>query len=156
MKNKLILTIATLVLGAAAVFGITHVYAQSPAPTIPSIIQKLADRFGLNVSDVKAVFDADKQERKAAMQTKFETQLTQDVTDGKITAAQKQLILDKRKELEANRQTNFANLQNLTPDQRKAAFTARRQDLEAWAKQNNIDLKYLRGGFGMRGHWHMK
>lgn len=38
-----------------------------------SIVQKIADKFGLNKSDVQAVFDQDLADRKAAMEGKFET-----------------------------------------------------------------------------------
>jgi hypothetical protein len=34
----------------------------------------------------------------------------------------------------------------MTPEQRKAAMEAEKTDLENWAKQNNIDMKYLFGG----------
>jgi ATP-dependent protease ClpP protease subunit len=45
----------------------------------------------------------------------------------------------------------------MTPDQRKAAMDQQHQDLQNWAKQNNIPLQYLMGGRGMgmmgKGHW---
>jgi hypothetical protein len=61
------------------------------------------------------------------MQTKYEERLTQDVTDGKITSEQKELILAKHKELEG-------------------------ATLEAWAKENGINSSYLMGGFGGGKH----
>ena len=84
-----------------------------------------------------------------SLQTKLKQRLDKAVSDGKLTGAQEQLILDKVKELEAKRQQDLQNWKNLTPEQRKSAMQEQKTDLENWAKQNNIDLKYLRPELGM-------
>lgn len=158
MNKKILLTSLTVVALGAGLLTTTRVFAQTSTDPMSSIVQKIADKFGLNKSDVQAVFDQDRADRKTAMEQKFEKQLDQDVKDGKITEAQKQLIIAKRKELETTRQNNMQNMQGKSKDEikagmeaNKATMEAERKSLEDWAKQNGIDVKYLMGGFGMHG-----
>ena len=144
----------TVLFGAVNTFAQNTVSDQNP---MSSLVQKIADKFGLNKDEVQAVFDQNRQEHQAQMQTRFEDQLTQDVKDGKITEAQKQLTLTKRQELQANRQTKMESMRNMTNEERKVAMEKERQETENWAKENGIDLKYLMGGLGghrgFRGEW---
>lgn len=140
----------------AGLFGVGFAYAQGTGGTYSLLVQQLAQKFNLNPAEVQSVFDQNRSQRMSQMQTNFEARLTQDVKDGKITDAQKQLILQKRQELKAQRQTNRDSFKNMNADARKAAISAQRTDLQNWAKQNGIDLKYFFGGFGMRGHWMLK
>ncbi len=122
-----------LTIMGVTLLGTTVAYAQeSGSNGNPSIIQKIAQKFGLNEADVKSVFDQNRADKKAQMETKFEARLDQLVKDGKITDAQKQLIIAKRKEISGQTQTG-------------------RKGLTDWATINGIDLKYLMGGMGMRG-----
>lgn len=125
--------------------------ASTPGTRVSGLVQKIAQKFGLSQADVQAVFDADKQEHMQQMQAQAEQRLTDLVTTGKITQAQKDLIVAKQKELEANRQANFEAMKGKTPAERKAAMDAQRTELEAWAKTNGIDLQYLMPGRGMGG-----
>jgi hypothetical protein len=34
---------------------------------------------------------------------------------------------------------------------KRAEMETKRSELEAWAEKNGIDMKYLMGGFGMKG-----
>ncbi len=108
-----------------------------------SLVQKIADKFNLNKSDVQAVFDQERQEMQAEVQAKYEEKLTQLVKDGKITEQQKQLLLAKHKELESEMASNKDKFKDLTPAEIKSQMEAKRTELEAWAKANGIDLKYL-------------
>lgn len=158
MKNKSLFTviIGLSFLGLTA-FGISQVLAQSEQNKYPLIIQKIAQRFGLKESDVQAVFDEVRQERQKEIQRRLEEKLNQAVKDGKITESQKQAILDKHKELAEKRLQNKEDWQNMTPEQRRQNMREQKQELESWASQNGIDLKYFFGWFGMkRGHWLFK
>lgn len=151
MKNKLI--IAVLIASIGVFLFSTSVLAQGAENgqnQRASLIQKLADKFGLKKEDVQSVFDQHRTEMQAAMQAKFTAQLDQYEKDGKITEAQKKLILEKHKEIQAQRQSEIQNLQNKTPEERRAAMEARRAQLEKWAQDNGIDLQYF-GGFGKHG-----
>jgi len=157
MKNKLILPVLAVMTIGVALLGGSFVHAQATLADTgqyPSIIQRLVERFGLKTADVQAVFNEDRTDRQAEMKTKEEARLTQLVTDGKITEAQKQLIIAKRAELEANHPTEPMKDSSLTPEQIKAQMEARKTELDNWAKANGIDVKYLFGGFGGRGFGH--
>lgn len=161
MKNKWLLPIALLTLAGFIVIGATDIYAQNPTGFYPSIVQKLAQKFGLKESDIQSVFDEARNERRSQMLTKFEDRLNKAVKDGKLIEVQKQAILSKHKELQDLKLSNLQNWKNMTPDQRRAEMQKQKQDLQDWAKQNGIDLSYLFGGFGrgmkgMRGGWHLK
>lgn len=156
LKKSLLSIAAVTVLGAGAL-GSSIAYAQTTTDTqnpMSSLVQKIATKFNLNQSDVQAVFDASRQERQTQMKAKVESQLTQWVTEGKITEAQKQLILQKQQELQATRQSNRTNMQSLTPQERQTQKAAKRAELQAWAKDNGIDIQYLMpmGGKGF-GHF---
>lgn len=157
MKNKIILTLFILTLAGLMVFGAANANAQDLKGPYQSIIQKLVQKFGLKESDVQTVFNEARQERQSQMQAKFEERLNQLVKDGKITEAQKQAILAKHKELQEKKQQEVQSWQNMTPEQRRQAKEVQKQELESWAKQNGIDLKYFFGGRmgrfgGMKGH----
>lgn len=159
MKNKFIIVALVLVVAGAAVAGNNRVFAKNTENGPNSIlVQILSDKFNLNKNDVQAVFDQYKTNRQQDMQNKYDESLSQAVKDGKITEAQKQLILAKHQELQSQRKTDFESKKNMTPDERKNAMQVQKQALEDWAKQNNIDIKYLMGGrmghFGeMKGGW---
>lgn len=117
-----------------------------------AIVQKIADKFGLNKDEVQKVFDEERTARQAEMQVKLEERLAQAVTDGKITDAQKTLILNKHKELQEERGTKRQNWQNLTREQRKTQMESKKAELETWTNQNGIDMEYFQFRIGMKGH----
>jgi len=162
MKNKkLLLSALFITMIGAGILTSSQVLAQNTPDgqnPMQSLVQKIADKFGLKKEDVQAVFDQDRSDRQAEMETKKLAELDQLVKDGKITEAQKQLIINKQKERETNRQTEMQTMQGKTDEERKAAFEANktkmqteRKALEDWATQNGIDVKYLMGGFGGHG-----
>ena len=153
-KNTAVPILVTAAVTGVILFGATAAHAQSSENQYPPIVQKLADRFGLNINDVKSFFEKNRQEHKAQMDTKFRTMLDTAVKDGKITDAQKQLILAKRSELEAGRKNNMDKIKSMTPEERRKEFQTQQENLKTWTSQNNIDLKYLFGRLGMRGRGH--
>jgi hypothetical protein len=133
--------------------GSTKVLAQtSSSGPFSSLIDKITQRFNLNRADAQSVFDQYKDDRKNMMETRLIQQLDSLVSSGKITESQKQLILAKRQELQADRVSNLEKFKNMTPDERKKAIADEHQVLTDWAKQNNIDLTLLTG----RGLGHFK
>lgn len=135
------------ILTASTAFAQSTTAAQDP---MSSLVQKIADKFNLNESEVQAVFDEERGERHATMQADFEKQLSTYVSEGKITEEQKQLILEKRLEINAERESNKGAFKNLSNEERKTQMETRRAELEAWATENEIDLQYLmpKGGKG--------
>ncbi len=145
-KTLIIFALTVFLSGAAFVGATTFASAQANNSPYTSLVEKIAAKFGLNKADVQAVFDQDRLDRQAQMETRFEERLTADVNAGKITDAQKQLIIAKRKELQAKRQSEIATIEGKTAVERK--------ELEDWAKQNGIDAKYLFPRFGKGMHMH--
>ncbi len=143
------------------VFSTAPVLAQNSQGKYSALVEKIAQKFGLKIDDVQTVFDETIKEKQAQMEASFESKLSQAVKDGKITEVQKQLILTKQQELQANRMANSNKYKNMTPVERKTAMQAQKQSLIDWAKQNNIDLQYLYGGRrmghlgGMKNGWNM-
>src|SRR3989338_237342 len=91
-----------LAVGVAGMLGFgAYAYAASDSGLHQPMVQKIAERFGLNQDDVQKVFDEEHQARKAEMETKFNERLSQLVADGKLTEEQKQAIIAKRAELES-------------------------------------------------------
>ncbi len=152
MNKKLLLPAVTLLVVGASIFGVHGVLAADTDNPESTLVQKIATKFNLNQDEVQKVFDEEHAVREAEMQTKNEDRLSQLVTDGKITEAQKTLILNKQKELKANR-PDKDSFKNLTPEERKSQMEAKKTELENWAKENGIDIKYLFGfgGHGFRG-----
>ena len=102
--------------------------------TPPSLMDKIIEKFGLNKEEVQTVVNTYRTERQQEMQAKFEANLTTAVKNGELTEAQKQLILTKHAELMKANEADFQNRQ------------ARRTELQTWATQNGIDLKYFGQG----------
>ncbi len=159
MNKKLLiipaLTLATVV-GAVSVRSVS---AESTTHFGPdSLIQKLVTKFNLNESEVRSVFETEKTERQTAMEQRFTDMLDTAVKDGKLTEAQKKLILDKRAELKAKREADMSTRKDpgsLTDEQRQqhmADHKAEMESLKSWADQNGINLKYLMGHMKGMGH----
>lgn len=153
-RNKILLsaTVSAVVIGGILLGSTRAIATESRSATTPmvSLVQKIADKFGLNTNEVQAVFDQSREERQATRQAEYETKLSQLVTDGKITEAQKQLILTKHKEMETNRETEQSAMKDKTVAERRTAMEAKRTELQAWATQNGIDASYLMLGYGKR------
>jgi len=151
MKAKaMIISAIALVVLSLGVFGLDKVKADEDG-IYPPIVQKLVERFNLNTEEVKQVFDEERSERQQQMQVRFEERLNQTVSEGKITEEQKQLILAKHEELQAEREAEQESFKNMTQEERREGMEAKQNELKSWAEQNGIGLEYLFGGFGMHG-----
>ena len=80
--------------------GVNQVLAQSTTSgPFSNLVQMIADKFNMNKNDVQQVFDQYRLGRRDTMEKNYEAYLDQLVKDGKITQAQKDLILAKHKEI---------------------------------------------------------
>jgi len=156
MKIKVLFLTAAL--GLLALVGVTTATSirAEDVETYPPIIQKLVERFNLNPSEVQEVFDQERgerqQERQEEMQTRLEERLNEAVENGDLTEEQKQLILAKHQELEQEREANREASQNMTQERRREAMETKRTELEAWAKENGIEVENLfLGPMGPKG-----
>jgi len=144
MNKKII--ISSLVLAALVGAGskvVTTTHAQE-SNSIPPMVEKLAERFNINQNEVESFFEEQREEHRAEMEAKREEALNTAVSEGKITEAQKNAILAKMEENKPNRET----MQNLSREERDAQREEHRSKMEAWAKDNGIDLSVLDLGRG--------
>jgi uncharacterized protein YwqG len=130
-------------------------------------VAKIAQKFNLSQNDVQAVFDeyrdeekierdAKMQETQAQMEQKVKDELTQAVSDGKLTQAQMDLILAKRAELQAEKpamsqQAPGKPSTSKTKEEMEAERTARQAEMKSkqdalkqWATDNGISEEYLK------------
>ncbi len=133
-KRTLIPIIGLVVLLGAGVLGLATVKRVQAQTTSPTIVQRITQRFGLNEGDVKGVFDEQRQEQFQEKQKFEEQRLTQAVSDGAITEAQKQALLDKWTEIQGQEQKI-------------------RDDYQKWLEDQGIDVTKLApyAGFGHHG-----
>jgi len=149
MKNKSIIAVITLVVVGIVFFGASAVEAQNDTAPFGDLAQKIATKFGVDQTEVVAVFEEHRQERQSQMQARFEERLNQYVTEGKLTQDQKALILAKHQELRSERLANQGNWQNLTPEERQSQMQAQHEEMETWANANGIDTSIF---FGLGGN----
>jgi flagellar biosynthesis GTPase FlhF len=147
--SKHIVTLSTVAMLAGGVLaaGAASVNAQGLRNNNGGIIQRIAEHFGLDQSEVAGVFQEYRAQRQTEMAAKFTENLDQLLAAGKITEAQKQAILAKHEELQNNRE----DLINASPEDRRAAMQKNREQMQAWAQSQGLDLGQLRIGFGEMG-----
>lgn len=153
LRKSLIIAATVGTVGVASMVG-SGLANAATGTAGTSLVDKIASTFNLNKADVQKVFDQNRSDREAQQQAKVEADLSQAVTDGKITADQKAKILAKRSELQAQRDADKASMQTKTDAERKAAMDAKRAEMQKWASDNGISTEYLRyvaGGHGRGG-----
>lgn len=137
---------AAAVIGAT-VYGATSVSAASDGTNPQStLIQRLADKLGVDKAKVQAVFDEEHAARETDRQKSYEDRLTQAVTDGQLTADQKAKVLAKHNELESKMEANRDSFKDKSAAERHTAMETARTEIDQWAKDNGIDAKWLMGG----------
>jgi len=132
MKKSLLIGLSTTAVTLSLV-GLASMASAQSNSTNTSLIDKIATKFNLNKSDVKAVFDENRAAHEAEKTAEVSSKLQSLVDKGTITADQKAKIEAKQKEMQAARES-------------------KRTEIEKWASDNGIDAKYLMGG---RGHGRM-
>lgn len=146
--NKKNLSVSVLAL--SLVLGGTVIGAQSASASENEhpFARKISERFGLNQDDVKNFLDADREERQVQMRERFEERLTESVESGELTEDQKNLIIAKKATLQSERETYRESGDRPSEDDREQ----HRIELESWAQENGIDMKYFIGGNGRGGY----
>jgi len=149
VKNKALL-ITFIVVVALAVSGIASlgIAATQNTEDYPPIVQKIAERFNLKPAEVNAVFEEERKEKEAKLQERFEERLDQAVKDGDISEKQKSAIIAKSKEV----QEKMAAIRDLAPEERRDALNKLHTELSTWAKDNDIDMRYMM--LGKKGFKH--
>ncbi len=143
-KNALIASIATAGVAASVLVGGVTFAATTAQTTNPgdNLAQAIASKFNLNKDDVKKVIEEQHTNNR-------NERLSRLVSEGKITEDQKNKIIAKQAEMKPKMEAARAETDET---KRKAAMDAIKTEMDAWAKQNGIDVKYLGpGGHGGPG-----
>lgn len=155
-KQQIIPAVVLTVIGASIMA--TASYAQTSESGRDTMVQKLAAKLGIEETHVQTAFEQIRTERQQEMQAQFEERLNKAVSEGKITGAQKALILQKHEEMKSQRETDRDQVKGKTREERKAFMESRREEMKSWADANGIDLSLIggpqggpNGGRGMRG-----
>lgn len=133
--------IASLGIGAIGI-GTTFAAQAEPEDGMASLVEAIAEKFDLSVSDVQAVFDEQREQKQAEREAKEAERLAQEVTDGKITQDQADAITAKREEM----RDFMESLSTLDNEARREAMKTQREELKQWADDNDIPMFYFRGG----------
>lgn len=147
MKRKVFFPILAAAIIGSVLASSNFVSAQE-STSANSLVAAIASKFNLNQADVQAVFDEQREKHHEEMEAKLEARLTQAVTEGKITEAQKQAILAKHEEMRNNR-PDRSGLQNMSSEERQSQMEARRSEMKAWLSQNGLSqevFQELMGG----------
>jgi hypothetical protein len=143
---------AAFVIGAAVTTaGVIHAATtNSTANPMGNLVNAIATKFNLNVSDVQAVFDAQRSEMEAQHTQAATDRIKQAVTDGKLTQEQSDKIIAKQAEMK----TFMESLKDKSETDRRQAMKSNMDSLKQWATDNNIPAEYLmfvgsHGGPGM-------
>lgn len=134
-KKILIPAIALGIAATGATLWSTGVVKAEGNGNRQSMTSELASKLNIDESKVSDAFSQINQEKQAQKQEEMSKKLDQAVTDGVITADQKQKILDKQTEMQKKREKQ-------------------QQEMQTWESENGIDMSKLRdyGLGGGRGH----
>jgi prophage DNA circulation protein len=137
-KQKIALGVAVAAISTLTLLGSGIASANTGGTDLAA---KIATKFNLSQTEVQKVVDEFQNEKKTTRDAQRTADLQAKVDAGTITAAQKTLIENKLKEIEADRETNKDS--TLTQAERQAKMQAPRAALEKWATDNGIDIKMI-------------
>lgn len=143
VKKSLMVAGAVATIGVAGIAGLGVASAATDSNKSDSLIDKIAAKFNVDKSEVKAVFDEERAEREAEHQQKLEERLSELVKDGKLTEDQKAKILAKHAELKAAMESERETLQDKTKEEVRTLMQQRQEELKKWAEENGIPIEYL-------------
>lgn len=145
-----------VIAGSVAVQAATINTGSGSGNPMSNLVSAIAQKFNLNQNDVQQVFDDQHKQMEAQHAQMYADSLTKAVADGRLTQDQADKLIAKQKELESQREANKADFQNKTESERQAEMQKHKDELNQWAKDNNIPQEYLpvggpRGQGGHRG-----
>lgn len=140
LKKKIILpSMLAIAVLAVGILAANPVLAQTSSG-YQTLVQEIADNFGLPEAEVRDVLDDYRDERKANIYAMVAERLNELELDGVITESQKDAILDKHEET----QNKIEELKHLSLAKKKARLYELRKELKTWATQNDIDFSLFK------------
>lgn len=145
LAAALIASLGVTAVGVGTTFAASNAAAQEGG--VNHLVEAIATRFHVSVTDVQTVFDEERASMEAEHQAKEAEHLAQAVTDGKLTQAQVDLLTAKHEEMEAFMET----LKDKTPEERDAAMKTQMDEFKAWADEQGIPKGFFLGEPGKGG-----
>ncbi len=144
-----------VILPALAIAGLLAVGAIS-APTVQAmeserglpLIQRIAERFGLNESEVEEVFTQYRLERHLVQRDHFAAHLAELVEAGHLTQEQADIIVEKYETMQADHEA----LMQASPEERDTYCNAHHAEVRAWIEKSGIALPEAMSGRSNRGN----
>ena len=132
MNKKTILSIAALTLALSGGFmGINKVYADDATEKFRPMVQRIAERFGLDQTEIETFMTEQRETMREERRQGMEARINQAAEDGQLTEDQKNSLLAKMGEIcDGTRE--------------------QKGKLREWAEENEINLRELNvGQFGL-------
>jgi hypothetical protein len=146
MKRKVFFPILAAAI-IASVFASSHIVSAQDSAGGNSLVAAIASKFNLNQADVQAVFDEERSKHEAEMKAQMEAKVTQAVTDGKITEAQKKAIQEKFGAPFAKR-VEPGQFEDMSEEQRQAFHEQKKAEMDTWLSQNGLTQETLQEVMG--------
>jgi len=150
ISKNLLAAVAVTTVATGSIIGIGAVSAHGNGENKDELVTKLAEKFNVDASEVESVFE----EQHAVMEQKRDAKRAEHlqslVDAGTITADQKTALETKFAEMETAREA--LRDQDLTREEMHAKMEEGRTAIDAWAKEQGIDLKTIRPEGGPMGH----
>ncbi len=132
MNKKTILSIAALTLALSGGFvGINKVYADETTEKFRPMLQRIAERFGLDQTEIETFMIEHRETIREEKRQGMEARINQAAEEGQLTESQKNSLLAKMGEI-------------------CDGTGERKGELREWAEENGINLRELNiGQFGL-------
>ena len=147
MKKKIIIpSIFAVAVLALAVMMSSSVSAQNDENG-NTLSYRIAQRFGLNETEVREEFDTFRDERRADMYAKYAERLNDLMAEGKLTKEQRDKILEKHEEM----QDMSESMRDLSPEERREQMESHRGEMKAFMEEIGVDEPLMMGPMGKGG-----
>lgn len=143
IKKSLMVAGAVTTIGVAGVVGLGVASAATNSDGSNNLINRIATKFNLNKGEVEKVFEEERAEREAEHQQRIEERLSKAVVDGKLTEDQKAKILAKHAELKDDMEQLHEAMAGKSKEEIRELKQQHHEELQQWAEDNDIPLKYL-------------
>lgn len=146
-KQKIALGLVAGATVVSGLYGVSQVSAADSTTNFPPMVQRMVEKFNLNTDEVLKMVEEDRTERRTERESELKVTLDQAVKDGKITEAQKTVILAKHEEIQAK----IEALGTLTGSERRTKMTEIRTEMNEYLASQGIDESIMPGPRGPQG-----
>lgn len=144
-KNRLMIAAASICL-LTGIYGASITMANYTPGNREGLIEMLSAKFNLDENEVEKTLDeyrlAYQAERQVEMKIRLEERLNQAIVDGKITEEQKNLLLEKREEMQSKISQDVEGWSE-DREARHEKMESYREEMKEWAESNGIDTSLV-------------